>query len=182
MIAIALLFRDRSEKLSSDSSKAMPQMYKTDNEKNILYAPSLHLSLFAGIDDSNLKNLKASLDKLCAKAIRIEYTGIGIFLKRKVTLYFRWKTDRTLMDFRNKLEKVFKRYLPKRQVPGYGNHDWIAKTTWLTIFNVDSDISKLINDCNSLVLKKYHHCSELILIKYSKDGKEEVIYSRKLDG
>lgn len=182
MIAIALLFRDRSEKLLSDSSKAMSQMYKTDNEKNILYAPSLHLTLFAGIDDRNLKKLKVSLDKLSAKVIRIEYTGIGIFLKRKVTLYFRWKHDRALIDFRNKLEKVFKRYLPKRQVLGYGKYDWIAKTTWLTILNVNSDFSKLINDCNSLELKKYHHCDELVLIKYSKDGKEELIYSRKLDG
>ena len=180
MIAIALYFESISHRKLKRKKESLMYLYRPKNKKLTLEAPSLHLTLFAGIDDNNTDDLVNELEKINNRSISLYSSGVGVFLRKKITLFFRWKHNQDILKQRIKIKELITKYLPSESVNGYGMNDWIAKTTWLSILKTDSDLTEIINQSALIDLDDYYICDKLVLIKYNNQGKEDIISQKNL--
>ena len=178
MIAIALYFENTSYEKLNKKKERLIYFYSAKNKELVLEAPSLHLTLFAGMDNNNIDDLVNELDKIKESPILIYSSGIGVFLRKKIILFFRWRHNHDILNLRFRIKELITKYLPSEPVNGYGENDWVAKTTWLSILKIDSDLSEMINQSAFINLDKHYTCDKLVLIDYNDEGEERIIFQK----
>ena len=124
-----------------------------------------HINLFSGIiNDENsvkefiLKNIKILKHK------KIDFNGLGVFLNRNPTIYFRFKKINELLNFRKKLYN--KKFWIKKDF-SVSENDWIVKST---IVHKDLTLDKLSKISKFLLSHRFPKkmlINEIILIDYT---------------
>jgi len=179
VLAIALYFDENSLKnLKKDSDQILSSCVTSKNN-SYLIAPSLHLTLFAGIEDKYAEEIKKIFNSTQFSKINVENNGIGIFINKKIVFHFRWKHSFNLVEYRKMVYKFFNDFIEYNALNGYGRDDWIAKTTLFTTSKVDTEFCKSLKNSFKLNQLNIFECNKLIVIKY-KDSKEDIIYTKQL--
>lgn len=180
MLAVALYFDEVSLSSLKKISKKIIALSNAKNNFIFLEAPSLHLTLYAEIPEKFCKEIEETIESIKSNKISIYSNGLGIFLNKRLNFHFRWQHDDELVNFRNNIKKIIEKYIKLPKAKGYGENDWIAKTS---IFSSNDLNSEFIHSMEYLMSINQNHnffSDKIILIRYNELGKEDIIYSKTL--